>query len=293
MLAKCLCPHPCGAALRFAKEHRLSFSFFLGPWEIWHHTSAGNPILEPVNASYTFVPARAKSRAPRCEGGGKKLIFASFSFSFFWQDTGKQRGLLRATCSGRIVGKHFRTLNSWSGAAEANGPEGVFFSDWGSGRLRGSRKQKMRSSRPLDRGRDFERRGFFSLMDSRAVCMKYINAPRYIRSQSLSTCCLQKASLVLFPIWLFLGQLDRPFSYTHIVHDPWREPAFRFTAAPPKHKQTSPGFCGLRIYAHRPVSLCHGSLAPSVAGQLTCKTHSSVSAAWQSHKNIHGTLRSS
>lgn len=226
-------------------------------------------------------------------GGEKKLIFTSFSFSFFWQDTGKQRGLLRATCSGRIVGKHFRTLNSWSGAAEANGPEGVFFSDWGSGRLRGSRKQKMRSSRPLDRGRDWERRGFFSLMDSRAVCMKYINTPRYIRSQSLSTCCLQKASVVLFPIWLFLGQLDRPFSYTHIVHDPWREPAFRFTAAPPKHKQTSLGFSGLRMYAHRPVSLCHGSLAPSVAGQLTCKTHSSVSTAWQSHKNIHGTLRSS
>lgn len=68
----------------------------------------------------------------------------------------------------------------------------------------------MRSSRPLDYRRSCERQSFFSLMDSRSVCMQYINAPRYIRGQSLSTCCLQKASVVLFPIWLFPGQLDRP-----------------------------------------------------------------------------------
>lgn len=35
------------------------------------------------------------------------------------------------------------------------------------------------------------------LMDSGQVCAQYINTPRYISRQSLSTCCLQKASMVL------------------------------------------------------------------------------------------------
>lgn len=37
------------------------------------------------------------------------------------------------------------------------------------------------------------------LMDSGQVCAQYINTPRYISRQSLSTCCLQKASMVLKP----------------------------------------------------------------------------------------------
>lgn len=37
------------------------------------------------------------------------------------------------------------------------------------------------------------------LMDSGQVCAQYINTPRYISCQSLSICCLQKASMALKP----------------------------------------------------------------------------------------------
>lgn len=153
----------------------------------------------------------------------------------------------------------------------------------------------MRSSRPLDRGRRWERRSFFSLMDSRAVYMQYINAPRYIRLQSLSTCCLQKASVVPFSHLALSRSAGPPPSLIHTPTCTIPDVNLRSTsqALHRNASKPSPGFCGLRIYAHRPVTPCHGSLALSAAGQLSWKTHSSESAVWQSHKCIHGTLRSS
>lgn len=153
----------------------------------------------------------------------------------------------------------------------------------------------MRSSWPLDRGRRWECRSFFSLMDSRAVCMQYVNAPRYIRGQSLSTCCFQKASVVPFSHLALSRSAGPPPSLIHTPTCTIPDVNLR-SASQALHRNASkpsPGFCGSHIYAHRPVSPYHGSLTPSVAGQLSCKIHSSVSAAWQSHKYIHGTLRSS
>lgn len=53
------------------------------------------------------------------------------------------------------------------------------------------------------------------------VCTQYINVPRYIRSQNPSTCCLQKASVVLTVLstclfWVRLSTLCIIHTHTHM-----------------------------------------------------------------------------
>lgn len=98
-------------------------------------------------------------------------------------NSGKQRGLWQTTCSERIVGMSYCTLNSWT-----------------------------RSSLRVPRDKRLERKGrggpvqlvaevttVWALIDSGQASAQCINSPCYINHQSPSTCCLQKASMVFKP----------------------------------------------------------------------------------------------
>lgn len=124
----------------------------------------------------------------------------SLSSAAMW-DSGKQRGLWQTTCSERIVGMSYCTLNSWTRSSMRV--------PWG---------ERLENGAVLGMGLGvgWSRRGGLVemvaevvavcgisapqiLTDSGQVCTQYINTPRYISRQSLSTCCLQKASMVLKP----------------------------------------------------------------------------------------------
>ncbi|KAL1256298.1 hypothetical protein QQF64_011843 [Cirrhinus molitorella] len=87
-----------------------------------------------------------------------------------------------------------------------------------------------------------------------------------------------------FPSGSFQVSWTAPFSYTHTLPD-----VNLLSASQPLHRNTSkpsPGFCGLRIYAHRPDPPCHGSLAPSVAGHKPLSIIKSLSGPVRSHYGI-------
>lgn len=114
------------------------------------------------------------------------------------RDSGKQSGLWQATCSKRIVGMSYCTLNSWT-RSRVRVPLG----DWRKRQWWGKKGGWSRWSGLVEVVTGVVAPCAISapwiLMDSGQVCAQFINTPRYISRQSLSTCCLRKASMVLKP----------------------------------------------------------------------------------------------